>query len=537
MQSATQAALLSWSVPPAATLALVLTAVIYLRGWILLRRAGLPFLPTWRAASFLLGLLSLWVALASPLDTFSGFVLTAHMLQHMLLMMVAPPLILMGAPLIPLVRGLPIFAAREFAGPFLNWRVATRLGSFLVRPVVALLLMGGAMFAWHTPRLYELALASSGWHEFEHACFFAASVIFWWPVIQPWPSHTHWPRWAAVPYLLIGDLQNTTLSAILVFSDRAIYSSYTTMPRLFDFSAQQDQAAAGAIMWVVGSVAFVIPAVVIAVQCLQKGPVRVEVPAVKKLRSAAVEWAMAIRQRVSPAKMLRRRFSSQALEAWTFVVLFVVAGLGLAWLATTGGDDDDQALLIRQQSGTLAVSVFGLPELPAGPAEFAVLVQNEKTHEWLPDAVVELTGEGASAVRASSEGSENKLLQVGEVPLAAERADGGDCCSTRFRCDRVFVAGAGSGGGARRHDPVAIRGMGGIGRSIGFGIRAAAPSGRSGAVGVGDGGGKGYGGSAVNHHGISGLRVKRGSLIGIQLLPDFRWHFLPVKYEKCNNKR
>ncbi|MGC2109432.1 MAG: cytochrome c oxidase assembly protein, partial [Candidatus Korobacteraceae bacterium] len=240
MQPTSQAVLRSWSIPPAATFALALTALVYLRGWILLRRAGLPFLPPWRAASFLLGLLSLWVALASPFDTFSGFVLTAHMLQHMMLMMVAPPLLLLGAPLVPLVRGLPVFAAREFAGPFLNWRLANRIGTFLTNPIAALLLMGGTMFAWHTPRMYELALASSSWHEVEHACFFLTSLIFWWPVIQPWPSRAQWPRWAVIPYLLIGDLQNTILSATLIFADRVLYPSYATTPRLFGFSAQQD---------------------------------------------------------------------------------------------------------------------------------------------------------------------------------------------------------------------------------------------------------------------------------------------------------
>ncbi len=121
MQSVTQAVLRSWSIPPAATFAIVLSALVYLRGWWLLRRAGSPNIPPWRAVTFLLGLLSLWVALASPMDVFNSFVLTAHMLQHMMLMMVAPPLFLLGAPLVPMVRGLPIFAAREFAGPFLNW--------------------------------------------------------------------------------------------------------------------------------------------------------------------------------------------------------------------------------------------------------------------------------------------------------------------------------------------------------------------------------------------------------------------------------
>ncbi len=272
MQSVYQAVLRSWSIPPAATFAIVLSALVYLRGWWLLRRAGSPSLPPWRAFSFLFGLFSLWVSLASAMDVLNAFVLTAHMLQHMVLMMVAPPLILLGAPLVPMVRGLPIFAAREFAGPFLNWPVAKHVGSALTHPVFALLLMGVAMFAWHTPALYELALRSPAWHQVEHACFFLTSLIFWWPVVQPWPSRAQWPRWAMVPYLLVADLQNTALSAILAFSDRVLYPSYSAAPRLFGFSALEDQVAAGAIMWVVGSLAFVVPAIVIAVQCLSRKP-------------------------------------------------------------------------------------------------------------------------------------------------------------------------------------------------------------------------------------------------------------------------
>src|SRR6516162_4964472 len=250
MQSVLQAALISWSIPWIATLAIILTALLYLRGWYLLRCAGFPLLPPWRAGCFLSGLLALWIALASPMDVFNGWLLTAHMLQHMVLMMIAPPLILLGAPLIPMVRGLPIFAAREFAGPFVNWSVAQKVGNTLTNPVCALLLMGVAMFAWHTPTLYELALRSSTWHQVEHACFFLTSLIFWWPVVQPWPSKTQWPRWAMVPYLLVADLQNTALSAILCFSDHVLYPSYSTTPRLFGFSALEDQVAAGAIMWV-----------------------------------------------------------------------------------------------------------------------------------------------------------------------------------------------------------------------------------------------------------------------------------------------
>ncbi len=426
MQPLYQAVLLSWSIPPAASFALALTALVYLRGWFLLRRAGLPFLPPWRATSFLLGLLSLWISLASPLDTFSGFVLTAHMMQHMILMMVAPPLILLGAPLIPLVRGLPIFAAREFAGPFLNWRLAQRVGNALINPIVAVLLMGAAMFAWHTPRFYELALASSSWHEVEHACFFLTSLLFWWPVIQPWPSHAQWPRWAMVPYLLLGDLQNTALSAILVFSDSLLYPSYATEPSLFGFSAQHDQAASGAIMWVLGSLAYMVPAIIIAVQCLQRRPVPTETLPIPKREPSYLDALFAVPQRFSFAhRFLRRRVSGHTVEAISFLVLFAIAGIGLAALTSgSSSDDDDQVVRLQQQSGPFAVTVFGRAgDLEIGPASFSMLVQDRDTRETLLDATVDLSAQpagdsrGALSVRASTSGSDNKLMQAGELNL------------------------------------------------------------------------------------------------------------------------
>jgi putative membrane protein len=263
-----------WSLPPVATLAIELSAVVYLRGWWLLRRTGVPLLPAWRAVAFASGLLTAWIALASPVDALNAFLLSAHMLQHMLLMMVAPPLILLGAPLVPMARGLPGAAARRCVGRAMNWPAVEQLGRILTSPVTGALLMGLVMFAWHMPRLYELALGSEFWHEVEHASFFVASVMFWWPVVLPWPSRGQWPRWAMVPYLLLADLQNTALSAILAFSDRVIYPSYTAAPRLFALSALEDQVAAGSFMWVAGSLAFILPAIVIAVQSLSTGSTR-----------------------------------------------------------------------------------------------------------------------------------------------------------------------------------------------------------------------------------------------------------------------
>src|SRR5262249_55646739 len=342
----------------AATLALCVFAGVYLRGWRRLHNAGVPFVPAWRAITFFSGILVLWLALASPFDTFSGFVLSAHMLQHMLLMMVAPPLILLGAPLIPLVRGLPDFAAREFAGPFLNWRVSKKFGSILTSPICGLLLMGAVMFAWHVPGMYELALHSAAWHQVEHACFFIVALIFWWPVVEPWPSRARSPRWMMVPYLLAADVQNTALSAILIFSDRVLYPTYAAIPRLFG-SALEDQAAAGAMMWVLGSLAFVFPAIAIAVDCLSaKASQPKAVPGSASRISLFTTPRLFLSQIPLIRSLPQPRLHGRAVKATSFLVLFVVMGLCLAALASSPSDDDDQALRFKGQSGPFLVAVF-----------------------------------------------------------------------------------------------------------------------------------------------------------------------------------
>ena len=117
----------------------------------------------------------------------------------------------------------------------------------------------GSTWVWHTPARYERALGSEFWHYAQHACFLATALAFWWPVVQPWPSRPVVPPWIIVLYLILADLQNTVLSAWLIFAERLIYPSYTAVPRLWGMSALNDQAAAGAIMWVPGSLAFFIP--------------------------------------------------------------------------------------------------------------------------------------------------------------------------------------------------------------------------------------------------------------------------------------
>lgn len=218
-------------------------------------------LPRWRAICFCCGILSLWLAIASPIAALDDVLLTVHMIQHLILMSIAPPLILLGAPAVPLLRGVPRVVTRGFLGPLLRSRVLRQIAHVLLYPIVGWLALNLAYLGWHIPAAYELALRSEAWHEVEHACFFFTSLLFWWTVLQPWPSRSVWSRWAVIPYLLGADFVNTALSAFFAFSGRVLYPSYIDAPRVLALSPLNDQIAAGAFMWVVGSLLFLLPAV------------------------------------------------------------------------------------------------------------------------------------------------------------------------------------------------------------------------------------------------------------------------------------
>ena len=254
------------SVPIFTTLALLLTALVYLRGWLALRHTRPEQIPSWRLWCFLLGILAVLVAVASPLDAVSGVLLTAHMVQHLLLMAVAPPLLVLGAPVVPLLRGLPSWFVREGLGPLFTLAPVHALERLLASRVFAWLLMNATFVAWHVPAAYDLALRSPGWHEVEHATFLLTSVLFWWHIVAPWPTTYKASRWLLLPFLLTADFVNTALSAFLSLSGRVVYPVYAAAPRFFGMSALSDQVAAGSLMWVMGSASFLGAAMLITVQ-------------------------------------------------------------------------------------------------------------------------------------------------------------------------------------------------------------------------------------------------------------------------------
>ena len=232
----TQSILESWSPPIGVNVALALAVLVYGRGWISLRGAFPKLISAWRLAAFLAGIASVWIAIGSPVNAFDDVSLTVHMAQHLLLMAVAPALILLAAPALPVLRGLPQWTVRMVVAPALRWNPVKWFGRSLSKPAICWLAASLALIGWHIPAVFDLALRWGWLHELEHASFFAAGLLFWWPVIQPWPSVARWPRWSIPLYLFCATLPCDLLSGFLVFCDRVVYSSYLSDPSLFHMS-------------------------------------------------------------------------------------------------------------------------------------------------------------------------------------------------------------------------------------------------------------------------------------------------------------
>jgi cytochrome c oxidase assembly factor CtaG len=263
-----------WSVPIWLTISIVITALIYLRGWLALRKTRPSQFNVDRLLSFLAGLACLWISIGSPLDAFADALLSAHMIEHLILMSLVPPLLLLGLPVVPLLRGLPRVVRTDIAGPLLRFRPLRSLSNQLVRPRFAWLAMNLTFLGWHVPATYDFALEHERWHDFEHICFFGTSLLFWWCLIRPWPAPHRPHNWSILLYLVAADFVNTAVSAFLAFCGRPVYPYYSTHPNPLQIQALPDQVLGAVVMWVFGSIAFLIPAAVIAYNLLQPSNIR-----------------------------------------------------------------------------------------------------------------------------------------------------------------------------------------------------------------------------------------------------------------------
>jgi len=258
----------SQSLGIALTASLIAVALVYWRGWYYLPSGYPNARRQWRLTAFVSGLFILWIAIASPLARMDHELLTVHMVQHLLIMTVAAPLILLGAPVITLLNGLPRPLVNRVVMPVLRCSSAHKLESTVSHPVSCWLASTAVVIAWHIPALFELALCSGWWHGGEQISFFAAGLLFWWPVVQPWPSATTWPQWTVPLYLFLATLPCDALSAFLTFCGRVVYPNYLNSHQVFSISPLRDQECAGPLMWVWVTFAYLAPAAAVTIRIL-----------------------------------------------------------------------------------------------------------------------------------------------------------------------------------------------------------------------------------------------------------------------------
>ena len=208
--------------------------------------------------SFLLGVLIMFLALVSPLDELGdSYLFSAHMVQHLFLTIVGPPLLLIGTPewlLKPLIRKHAIFL----------------IAKCLTLPVVAFSLYNVDFWLWHAPPLYNATLENQGVHVLEHVTFIVFGVLYWWPVFSPLEEDL--PRLSIggqVLYLFLSGMPTVALGAGLTFAP-PLYAPYLSAPRLWGLSAATDQQLGGLIMWIPGNILYIVIVSILFIRWMQR---------------------------------------------------------------------------------------------------------------------------------------------------------------------------------------------------------------------------------------------------------------------------
>lgn len=251
----------TWSFEPHVWLPMILAWWLYRRGVArVAREHPANPVPRWRGWCWNGGLAVLLVALASPIAVYDTTLFADHMVQHLLLTMLAAPLLALGAPITLLLRVSSRDVRRRYLLPVLHSR-AVRVVSF---PVVAWVLFAGVMFGTHFSSLYEATLHDELLHVLEHGLFLGAALLFWWPVVGADPSPWRLPHPARILYLFLAMPWNSFLGLAIFSAPVVLYPHYATLARAWGPTPLDDQQLGGGIMWVGGDLVFLV-ALILAV--------------------------------------------------------------------------------------------------------------------------------------------------------------------------------------------------------------------------------------------------------------------------------
>lgn len=236
----------TWSWEPGILTGLALQVAAYLACVGPLRRwfPGSARVPQHQVQLFLLGVLILFIALVSPLGILSdGYLFSAHMLQHLLVTLIAPPLLLLGTP-------------RWLFQPLVRPRIGLAIGRALTNPLLVLLLYNLVFAIWHVPAYYEGSLNNAQIHALQHVLFIGTATLMWWPIFSPLDKLPPLSDPLKCMYLFVASIPGTILGAIITFTDDVLYPTYARAPRVWGITASDDQIIAGLSMWIGGALIY-----------------------------------------------------------------------------------------------------------------------------------------------------------------------------------------------------------------------------------------------------------------------------------------
>lgn len=259
--------LFTWSLNKSVISVLLITSGFYLRGWWKLHQAGHHTLATkWRLRAYIGAQVALAFALLSFIDWLQSSLFLMHMIQHLLLTMIAAPLLWLANPFPIALWGLPRYW-RLTLGRLLSRKSRFRKVLSAITPMgTSWMIFTATFWLWHDPAAYQAALRNELIHDFEHLTFFLTAMLFWWHIIAAAPHiHKRYSYGARIGLVLLTIIPNEVLAVFISLSETVVYPYYETVPRVWGIDVMTDQAIGGVIMWIPGGMMYALTAILLFV--------------------------------------------------------------------------------------------------------------------------------------------------------------------------------------------------------------------------------------------------------------------------------
>jgi putative membrane protein len=247
----------SWHFTPVISAGTALVLALYSHG-LVRRQPTAPPVSAWRHLAYFTGVLSVWLALQSPIEMLADHFFFMHQIEHLLLRMLAPFLLALAAPIPIFLRGFPAWARHWLVRPVARNRALQLLYALLIQPAVATVVFVGLLFLWEWPALHDAALANQTLHDFMHFTMLLSGLFFWWLVLDPRPKFARLSFGWKLLLLWAATVPNSLLGAIITFQHRVIYTPYDQLHGLWGLSALVDQQYGGLILWLPGDMMMVL---------------------------------------------------------------------------------------------------------------------------------------------------------------------------------------------------------------------------------------------------------------------------------------